>query len=108
MLCHGRPYRCDMKGTYEAEFFMKQGTPLHKPKCKNMEYANFSPHKAFASSQSTSLALQISSSNFSIFSDGYGLIDKIGCSLTVTRTMVLKGRMNLSNTSIYRNIHHRH
>ena len=30
MLCHGRPYRCDMKGTYEAEFFMKQVFDLFK------------------------------------------------------------------------------
>ena len=72
-----------------------------------MNYVNFSPHKAFASSQSTFLALQKSSSDFSIFSDGDGFIDKIGCSLLVTRTMVLKGRMNLPNTSTYRNIHHR-
>ena len=43
--------------------------------------------------------------NFSIFSDGYGLIDKVIYSLTVTGTMVLKGRVNLSNTSIYRNIY---
>ena len=41
-----------------------------------MKYVNFSPHKAFASSQSTFLALQISSRNLSIFSGGYGLIDK--------------------------------
>ena len=73
-----------------------------------MKHENFSPHKAFTSSQSTFLALQVSSRNFSIFSDGYGLIDKIGYSLIVSGTMVLKGRMNLSNASIYRNIYHRH
>ena len=73
---------------------------------QNMKYVKFSPHKAFASSKSTFLALQISPRSLSIFSGGYGLIDKIAYLLIVTRTMLLKDKMNLSNTSIYRNIHH--
>ena len=65
-----------------------------------MKYVNFFAHKDFPTSQSTFLALQISSSNFSIFSNGYGLIDKINYSLIVTRTMVVIDRMNISNNSM--------
>ena len=66
-----------MKGTYEGTYkpkmfdlFKKQIFYLfHKGASYAKFYVNFSARKTLASSQATLLSLQISSRNFSIFSD---------------------------------------